>query len=359
MERQSTPMERPHEQYLRRSLNRLLRNPELCGELINGVVEVAGFALQSIAERYGTDAEHPGRMDGYLEFGVPTTYHGLEHTLHDIDNVGLYIQKCRQDKSKDFQEYPRDFTDEEVLMAVLATAWHDFHQGYGRGEDERRSAESLGEAMQGYNQQQPTGVFTDTQRHIAKATILATVWDPASKRQVNPPPKEAEKPALALMVADLMHIVLPHGPIVGMQYMAEAMALTEEAKKYGAVLRPHAGASLHVPPPSFQTYLQVIDMHDELRSIAARYLRDQIAFYATYPFADPRIDKWFRLREHGVAFWERVANAYDGTHLLNGEQRTEGQPLTSLAEFYAFAEEYREYWTKSGLIVYPDSFTIV
>jgi len=276
----------------------ILNNAEIA-PLVATTLHLAATSLGTVESQFGSDALHPKIINGRVERGVLATYHNSTHTQSMMMKYSLaYANLCR------IYDGPDSYSNEDLVLQVLAAAGHDIVQGDGRGEDERQSAELVVQLME-----QSQFGYTQAQRDKVYHSIYATTFNPLTKQQS----VEATRPFLpmqkATAIGDLLSLCRPHGPVYGIALSVETFMLQES--NYGQILRHEAEKTgFPVSDSNLIDCLQFYDQHPLLREAYTTHLQGQSGFLRQHSYPDPRVDQWFPGREANAVFVDELAAWY-------------------------------------------------
>lgn len=180
-------------------------------ELIQAAEQVACVALKSIDFTYGS--------------GMPLWTPGTQELAYHNGHHGRAVQ----DGSGRMTETV-GLTPNEIAVARVAGAGHDWIQLQGRGIDEDESARQVARFME------QTGQFPPELREMAKLAIIGTepLFDEQYRLigqracELDYPSKAAEMVAKSVACADLGELYQPQGPYLGRLLYREILGMPAE-----------------------------------------------------------------------------------------------------------------------------------
>lgn len=290
--------------------------------LVNASTGVIAAALHSIDLHYGDHgSDSPG--DVYLknplgENSFPTFYHGGDGTrlaiLGSIDYMN-YINHVEGESSP--------YRNEQTYLGVLITAaFDDSIFGYGRGEDERRSANLAANTMRDWPYRFPKEMIKDVRESIFDSTF--------DEKTLTHAGGDDGAISRASLIGDLWIVGLAEATAHAIRLGVENIYKSDTAAHYGEILKIKAREKNFVGK-NLGEFLTFIDQDPELVRVFGEYMLRNATFVETHQFPDPRVDSLLIGRKENATF-----QRFLGTKLINNEMTV--TEANKLAVAYGYPE---------------------
>lgn len=254
------------------------------------LIELGSAFIVEVTERFGTPAA-PRWASGTVETDVFMAYHCGGHDGHtSVGPLGAGVPRGVLQIAAAINDAAGREVVDPLLRATLfvAAAAHDHTQLCGRallpeGHDHHHGDERLSAATA---RARCLELGADHEvAALAYVSVLATAFDPVSKRQ-NVDYDHTARAILAQEItaaADLLSLTAPRGPLGSVEMVSESLCLRQRGRMVQRRL-PMAASINSVP-----WLLDCIDTDPELRAAFAEGIAGQIAFFSGHRYSDARI----------------------------------------------------------------------